>query len=72
MQHGQRVHQEPIELLKKTGNEVLEIPDGHLCCGSAGTYNILQQNIARKLLKDKVSNIEKISLILFRQEILAA
>ena len=61
MQHGQRVHQEPIELLKKTGNEVLEIPDGHLCCGSAGTYNILQQNIARKLLKDKVSNIEKIS-----------
>ena len=61
MQHGQRVHKDPIELLKKTGNEVLEIPDGHLCCGSAGTYNILQQNIARKLLKDKVSNIEKIS-----------
>ena len=60
MQHGQKVHSEPIELLKKTGHDILEIPDGHLCCGSAGTYNILQQDIAKKLLKEKVENIKKI------------
>jgi glycolate oxidase iron-sulfur subunit len=60
MQHGQKVHQQPINLIKKTGNEVLNIPEGHLCCGSAGTYNILQQNIAKTLLKNKVENIEKV------------
>ena len=61
MQHGQKVHDEPIELLKKSGNKILEIPEGHLCCGSAGTYNILQQKIAGELLKNKVNNIKKIS-----------
>ena len=61
MQHGQKVHEQPINLIKKTGNEVLNIPDGHICCGSAGTYNILQQEIAETLLKNKVKNIEKIS-----------
>ena len=60
MQHGQKIHKEPINLIKKTGNEVIEIPDGHICCGSAGTYNLLQSDIAKKLLKNKVSNIEKI------------
>jgi len=60
MQHGQKVHQQPINLIKKTGNEVLNIPEGHLCCGSAGTYNILQQKIAKTLLKDKVENIKKV------------
>jgi glycolate oxidase iron-sulfur subunit len=60
MQHGQNVHQQPINLIKKTGNEVLNIPEGHLCCGSAGTYNILQQKIAKKLLQNKVENIEKV------------
>ncbi len=60
MQHGQKVHQQPIDLLKKTGNQIVEIPEGHLCCGSAGTYNILHQDIAQKLLKDKVSNIDKV------------
>ena len=60
MQHGQKIHKEPINLIKKTGNEVVEIPDGHLCCGSAGTYNLLQNDIAKKLLKNKVFNIEKI------------
>jgi len=59
MQHGQKIHKEPINLIKKTGNEVLEIADGHLCCGSAGTYNLLQSDIAKKLLKNKIENIEK-------------
>ena len=60
MQHGQKVHKEPINLIKKTGNEVLEIPEGHICCGSAGTYNLLQNDIAKNLLKNKIFNIEKI------------
>ena len=60
MQHGQKVHIEPIDLIKKTGNEVVEIPNGHICCGSAGTYNMLQTEIADKLLKDKIKNIEKV------------
>ena len=38
----------------------MEVPDGHLCCGSAGTYNILQNEIAEQLLKEKVKNIESI------------
>ena len=60
MQHGQNVHQQPINLIEKTGNEVLNIPEGHICCGSAGTYNILQQKIAKTLLTNKVKNIEKV------------
>ncbi len=60
MQHGQKVHQQPIDLIKRTGNEVLNIPEGHLCCGSAGTYNILQSKIAKTLLNNKVQNINKI------------
>ena len=60
MQHGQKIHNVPINLIKKTGNQVYDIPDGHLCCGSAGTYNLLQNDIAKKLLKNKISNIEKI------------
>ncbi len=60
MQHGQKVHKQPIDLLEKTGNKVLNIPDGHICCGSAGTYNILQSDIAQKLLKQKVENINKV------------
>ena len=61
MQHGQKIHKEPINLIKKTGNEVLEIYDGHICCGSAGTYNLLQNDIANNLLKNKIANIEKIN-----------
>ena len=60
MQHGQKVHNEPIDLLTKTDNEIMEVPNGHLCCGSAGTYNILQSEIATQLLNDKVKNIESI------------
>ena len=60
MQHGQKIHDVPIKLIKKTGNQVFEIPDGHFCCGSAGTYNLLQNDIAKNLLKNKILNIEKI------------
>jgi glycolate oxidase iron-sulfur subunit len=60
MQHAQKIHKQPMNLIKKTGNEVFEIPDGHICCGSAGTYNLLQNEIAKKLLKNKILNIEKV------------
>ena len=60
MQHGQKIHSQPINLLEKTKNEILEIPEGHICCGSAGTYNILQPKIAKQLLKNKVKNIESL------------
>ena len=61
MQHGQKVHEQPINLIKKSGNKVLNIPDGHVCCGSAGTYNILQQEIAKTLLNKKIKNIQSLS-----------
>ena len=61
MQHGQKIHDVPINLIRKTGNKVFDIPDGHLCCGSAGTYNLLQSDIAKKLLKNKILNIKKIN-----------
>ena len=61
MQHGQKIHEQPINIIKKTGNTVLSIPEGHLCCGSAGTYNILHQKMAKSLLRNKVKNILKVS-----------
>ena len=60
MQHGQKIHEVPKNLIKKTGNQVFDIPEGHLCCGSAGTYNLLQGEIAKKLLENKISNINKV------------
>ena len=61
MQHGQKIHDIPINLIKKTGNKVFDIPQGHFCCGSAGTYNLLQSDIAKKLLKNKILNINKVN-----------
>jgi len=59
MQHGQKITREPKDLLKAAGFTVKDVPEGHLCCGSAGTYNILQPEIARRLRDRKVANIEK-------------
>lgn len=58
MQHGQGVGEEPRKLLRDAGFTVVEIPEGHLCCGSAGTYNILQPTIAADLRDRKVANIK--------------
>ena len=58
--HGQRITREPMALLSWLGFAVREVPEGHLCCGSAGTYNILQPDIAKRLRARKVGNIEKI------------
>jgi glycolate oxidase iron-sulfur subunit len=57
LQHGQRMHDEPKALLKQAGFAVVDVPEGHICCGSAGTYNILQPEIAGQLKKRKLDNI---------------
>lgn len=57
LQHGQKITQLPKELLSKNGFVVKDVPESHLCCGSAGTYNILQPDIAGRLRDRKVANI---------------
>lgn len=57
MQHGQKITRQPKELLAKAGFAVREPREGHLCCGSAGTYNILQPEIAARLKERKVRNL---------------
>ncbi|WP_119392217.1 glycolate oxidase subunit GlcF [Taklimakanibacter lacteus] len=61
MQHGQKIKAEPRRLLQQAGFDVADIPEGHLCCGSAGTYNILQPEIATKLRDRKVANIASVA-----------
>ncbi|MBV9558179.1 MAG: glycolate oxidase subunit GlcF, partial [Pseudolabrys sp.] len=67
LQHGQRVLRQPKELLIKTGFAVKDVPEGHLCCGSAGTYNIMQPELASRLRDRKIANIE-----LTRPDVIAA
>ncbi len=67
LQHGQRITDEPKLLLKKAGFTVVDVPEGHICCGSAGTYNILQPEIAGQLRARKVANIKSV-----RPDIIAA
>jgi glycolate oxidase iron-sulfur subunit len=52
---------EPKELLSKVGFVVKDVPEGHLCCGSAGTYNILQPVLAEQLRARKIANIERLT-----------
>ncbi len=58
LQHGQKITRQPKDLLTKAGFIVREPAEGHLCCGSAGTYNIMQPDIAKTLRDRKVKNIE--------------
>jgi glycolate oxidase iron-sulfur subunit len=67
LQHGQHVTRQPKELLAKLGFVVKDVPEGHLCCGSAGTYNILQPDIASRLRERKVGTIERL-----RPDVIAA
>ena len=57
LQHGQKITQAPKELLSKNGFVVKDVPESHLCCGSAGTYNILQPDIADRLRDRKIANL---------------
>ncbi len=58
LQHGQKIKTHPKTLLKKAGFEVVEPSDSHLCCGSAGTYNLLQPEISQQLKARKVRTLE--------------
>ena len=58
MQHGQKITDQPKKLLKEAGFDVREPREGHLCCGSAGTYNIMQPDISAMLKDRKTRNIE--------------
>jgi glycolate oxidase iron-sulfur subunit len=58
LQHGQKIRTEPKALLTQAGFTVVEPAEGHLCCGSAGTYNILQPDLADALGKRKAGNLE--------------
>ena len=59
MQHGQKVDAQPRALLERAGFEVRSIVEGHLCCGSAGTYNLLQPELADRLRDRKLTHIER-------------
>ena len=61
MQHGQKITQAPVALLQRAGFDVVTVPEGHLCCGSAGTYNMLQPEIASQLKQRKLGNIKSTS-----------
>jgi glycolate oxidase iron-sulfur subunit len=60
MQHGQKVTEQPKALLRNAGFIVREPAEGHICCGSAGTYNILQPEIAARLRDRKLRNIARL------------
>ncbi|MEM9681893.1 MAG: glycolate oxidase subunit GlcF [Pseudomonadota bacterium] len=60
LQHGQKVTAAPKALLAQAGFSVVEPREGHLCCGSAGTYNMLQPEIATRLRARKVANLERV------------
>jgi glycolate oxidase iron-sulfur subunit len=61
LQHGQRLDRLPLTLLDQAGYSVDEIPEGHLCCGSAGTYNLLQTEISAELRARKLRNIGSVA-----------
>ena len=67
MQHGQKLTDGPKRLLRAAGFQVRDVPEGHICCGSAGVYNIMQPAIAGRLRARKAANIERV-----KPEIIAA
>jgi len=58
LQHGQQIRSTPKDLLRRAGFEVVEPANPHLCCGSAGTYNLLQPEISTELKTRKVATLE--------------
>ena len=61
LQHGQSVTAEPKALLQRAGFTVVEPAEPHICCGSAGTYNLLQPEIAERLRERKLGNLRATS-----------
>jgi glycolate oxidase iron-sulfur subunit len=67
MQHGQKLTEPPKALLRAAGFVVKDVPEGHLCCGWAGTYQVLQPDLSRTLRDRKVANIARL-----RPDVIAA
>ncbi|MDA1101894.1 MAG: glycolate oxidase subunit GlcF [Proteobacteria bacterium] len=61
LQHGQKITTLPKQLLEQAGFTVMDVPEGHLCCGSAGTYNLLQPELAGRLLERKAGHIASLT-----------
>ena len=61
LQHGQKLDTLPLALLEQAGFNILQIPEGHLCCGSAGTYNLLEPELSGQLRERKLANIAKVN-----------
>lgn len=61
LEHGQGVRDAPRQLLAAAGFQVVEIPDGHLCCGSAGSHNVLHPHEADQMLANKTANIDQVT-----------
>ncbi|ATQ67210.1 MULTISPECIES: glycolate oxidase subunit GlcF [Methylosinus] len=61
LQHGQKIADLPMELLRRAGFDVAAVPESHICCGSAGTYNLLQPELATQLRARKIANIETLA-----------
>lgn len=61
LQHGQQIKTHPKTLLKQVGFQVLEPADPHLCCGSAGTYNLMQPEISKELRSRKVATLNALT-----------
>ncbi|MCL4147944.1 UNVERIFIED_CONTAM: hypothetical protein GTU68_029941 [Idotea baltica] len=61
LQHGQQIKTFPKDLLRKAGFKVAEPADSHLCCGSAGTYNLMQPEISKQLKTRKVQTLEAVN-----------
>ncbi len=58
MHHGQQLREEPRRLLGEAGFRVVDVAEGHLCCGSASTYNLLQPDLATRPRERKVAHLE--------------
>ena len=58
LQHGQKITGAVEAILAAAGFQLVTVPDQHFCCGSAGTYSILQKELSRQLLKNKVGALE--------------
>ena len=62
MQHGQKITDLPKTLLRRAGFVVKDIPESHICCGSAGVYNIMQPDLAGRLRARKQANIARLKV----------
>ncbi len=60
LQHGQQIRSAPRRLLQEAGFAVVEVPEAHICCGSAGTYNMLRPDMAKELQQRKVAHVESV------------